>query len=145
MLFVVVGFRTGIIVLLSVILLNLRLNRVLLNRNLILGWRWQHPPPANLLRVRGIGRISLLHVLTLHSRRGHLRHPAYRDGYVIPKLIIRARDLAGHKPLIRKIRGRHLRILLLIKPEFDDSLFPSIGQLRHDQAWVLVRHHFQQA
>ena len=145
MLFVVVGFCAGIIVLLSVILLNLslRLNRVLLNRNLILGWRWQHPPPANLLRVRGIGRINLLSVLTLHSRRGHLGHPAY--GYVVPKLIIRARDLAGHKPLTRNIRGRHLRILLLIKPEFDDSLFPSVGQLRHDQAWVLVRHHFQQA
>ena len=144
MLFVVVGFRAGIIVLLNVILLNLRLNRVLLNRNLILGWRWQHPPPANLLRVRGIGRIDLLPVLTLHSRRGHLRHPASLDGY-IPKLIIRARDLAGHKPLTGKIRGRHLRILLLFKPEFNDSLFPSIGQLRHDQAWVLVRHHFHQA
>ncbi len=144
MLFVVVGFRAGIIVLLSVILLNLRLNRVLLNRNLILGWRWQHPPPANLLRVRGIGGINLLHVLTLHTRR-HLRHPASLDGYVVPKLIIWARDLAGHKPLTRKIRGRHLRILLLIKPEFNDSLFPSIGQFRHDQAWVLVRHHFQQA
>src|SRR3984957_2731018 len=146
MLFVVIGFPAGIVILLSVILRKLRLNLGYLHlgcltRNLILGWRRQHAPPANLLGVRRISVIHLLrYVLSRHRRRWHLRRSAYGTLYVVPELIISA-HLAGQKSLTRNIGGRHLIVLRLFKPELDHPLFPSVAQLRHDQARVCVRHY----
>src|ERR1700722_18568966 len=57
MLFVVIGFPAGIVILLSVILRKLRLN--LRDLNLILAWRRKQAPPTNLLGVR---RIRVIHL-----------------------------------------------------------------------------------
>lgn len=143
---VVVGFRRGSVVLLNVGLRSVGLRSVGLRsvgwRNRVLGWRWKHPPATNLLGIGSIRR-ALLEIRAIYSV-WHLRASAQRTtGRVNPKLlsIWADRSLA---PLQGQVWIYDLVILRLLKLEFDDSLFPSISQLRKDQARIFVGYNLDQ-